>query len=192
MKKGIVRLIALLMLLAAFVGVLGSCGMKDEYYVEMKVEDFGTIVLKLDTLAAPETVKNFVSLVKDKYYDGATFHRIIENFMIQGGGKEGAPEIRPIKGEFAANGYQNPLIHERGTISMARADDPDSATSQFFICNADSPHLDGYYAAFGYVISGMDVVDAITEYGVQYTFNGIIYNQSLRPTIESVRLISKP
>ena len=75
---------------------------------------------------------------------------------------------------------------------MARADDPDSATSQFFICNADSPHLDGYYAAFGYVISGMDVVDAITEYGVQYTFNGIIYNQSLRPTIESVRLISKP
>lgn len=192
MKKGTVRLIALLILLAAFVGALGSCGMKDEYYVEMKVKDFGTIVLKLDTLAAPETVKNFVSLVKDEYYDGATFHRIIENFMIQGGGKEGGPSVRPIKGEFAANGYQNPLVHERGTISMARADDLDSATTQFFICNADSPHLDGYYAAFGYVISGMEVVDAITEYGVQYTFGGIIYNQSLRPTIESVRLISKP
>lgn len=115
---------------------------------------------------APITVKNFISLVSKGFYDGLTFHRVIKGFMIQGGCPEGTGTGGPgyhIKGEFAANGVDNTLKHLRGVLSMARAMDPNSAGSQFFIMHQDSPHLDGQYAAFGKVIEGMEVVDAIAD-----------------------------
>ena len=132
--------------------------------VVLEMENGGEIRIELCPDAAPLTVKNFVSLVKSGFYDGLTFHRIIPGFMIQGGdplgnGMGGSSE--KIKGEFAQNGHKNPLKHVRGVISMARAADPDSASSQFFIMHADAPHLDGAYAAFGRVVSGMDTVDRI-------------------------------
>ena len=123
-----------------------------------------TIVLQKDT--APITAANFEKLVKSGFYDGLTFHRVIPGFMIQGGCPNGTGTGGPgwtIKGEFAANGVRNPLKHKRGVISMARTMNPDSAGSQFFIMHADAPHLDGQYAAFGYVTEGMDAVDEIAE-----------------------------
>ena len=133
-------------------------------YVRLDVKEYGSIVLELDPSAAPITVANFKKLVSSGFYDGLTFHRIISGFMIQGGdplgtGMGGSDET--IKGEFSANGWNNPIKHTRGVISMARSMNPDSASSQFFIVHKTSPHLDGQYAAFGYVIEGMDVVDAI-------------------------------
>ncbi len=134
--------------------------------VIIEMEHGGCIKLALDPTAAPETVKNFETLVKEGFYDGLTFHRVIPGFMIQGGdplgnGMGGAE--KNIKGEFAQNGFPNPLRHTRGVISMARAYDPNSASSQFFIMHQDAPHLDGAYAAFGWVVEGMEVIDAITE-----------------------------
>ena len=132
--------------------------------IRITMENGKTIDLELDAQAAPITVENFLKLVNDKYYDGLTFHRIIPGFMIQGGCPEGAGMGGPgwhIKGEFAANGWDNPIKHVRGVISMARAGDPDSAGSQFFIMHDDAPYLDGQYAAFGRVVSGLDVVDEI-------------------------------
>ncbi len=123
-----------------------------------------TIDLELDEGAAPITVANFRKLVGQKFYDGLTFHRIIPGFMVQGGCPQGTGTGGPgwhIKGEFRANGVDNPIKHTRGVISMARAMDPDSAGSQFFIMHADAPHLDGQYAAFGHVVSGIEVVDEI-------------------------------
>lgn len=141
---------------------------KEEYtYVQIEMEDGGKIVLELYPETAPITVKNFVKLVKEGFYDGLIFHRVIEGFMIQGGDPEGTGlggSAETIYGEFSANGFDNPLKHERGVISMARKSSPmDSASSQFFIVHADSPHLNGQYAAFGRVVSGMDVVDAIAS-----------------------------
>ena len=132
----------------------------------IKVKDFGTIKVKLDEKSAPITVDNFVKLVNKGFYNGLIFHRVIRGFMIQGGCPLGTGTGGPgytIKGEFAANGVANPLRHERGVISMARAMDPDSAGSQFFIMHQDAPHLDGEYAAFGKVIEGIEVVDAIAK-----------------------------
>ena len=122
-----------------------------DYTAEIAVKDYGTITVELDGDAAPETVKNFVSLAESGFYDGLTFHRIIDGFMIQGGdpngdGTGGSEETIP--GEFSANGFDNPLSHTRGTISMARSQDYDSASSQFFIMQEDTPSLDGQYAAF--------------------------------------------
>lgn len=139
--------------------------------VIIEMENGKKIELELCPEAAPETVKNFESLVKSGFYDGLTFHRIIPGFMIQGGdplgnGMGGAE--KNIKGEFRANGHNNPIKHERGVISMARAFDPNSASSQFFIMHADAPHLDGQYAAFGKVISGMDTVDEIASIPTDY------------------------
>lgn len=139
--------------------------------VIIEMENGKKIELELCPEAAPETVKNFESLVKRGFYDGLTFHRIIPGFMIQGGdplgnGMGGAE--KNIKGEFRANGHNNPIKHERGVISMARAFDPNSASSQFFIMHADAPHLDGQYAAFGKVISGMDAVDEIASIPTDY------------------------
>ena len=125
-----------------------------------------TMTLELDPTAAPITVDNFVKLAKDGFYDGLIFHRVIEGFMIQGGDPTGTGCGGPghtIKGEFAANGVKNPLKHTRGVISMARSASPNSAGSQFFIMHEDAKHLDGQYAAFGKVTSGMDVVDAIAS-----------------------------
>ena len=130
------------------------------------------IKLELYPEAAPITVQNFVDLVKKGYYNGLTFHRVISGFMIQGGCPKGDGTGGPgyhIKGEFSQNGVSNPIRHTRGVISMARAMDPNSAGSQFFIMHADAPHLDGSYAAFGKVVEGMDVVDEIAAVSVDYS-----------------------
>lgn len=132
--------------------------------IEITMENGGVIRLELDAAAAPITVENFEKLVRQGFYDGLTFHRIIPGFMIQGGDPEGTGMGGPgygIKGEFSANGVTNPIHHTRGVISMARSNDPNSAGSQFFIMHEDAPHLDGAYAAFGRVLEGMDVVDQI-------------------------------
>ena len=134
--------------------------------VTITMEDGGVIRAELYPETAPESVRNFISLIQKKFYDGLIFHRVISGFMIQGGDPEGNGCGGPgysIKGEFAANGFQNDLKHTAGVLSMARAMDPDSAGSQFFIMHKDAPHLDGQYAAFGKVTDGMDVVDAIAE-----------------------------
>ena len=131
--------------------------------MDMELEG-GHVVLELDEKAAPITVENFKKLVEKGFYDGLVFHRVIEGFMIQGGDPTGTGMGGPgytIKGEFAANGVDNPIRHARGVISMARAYDPDSAGSQFFIMHRDAPHLDGQYAAFGRVVSGMELIDKI-------------------------------
>lgn len=134
--------------------------------VQIEMENGGVIKMELYPEIAPITVENFVSLVKDGFYDGLTFHRIIPGFMIQGGDPNGdgtGGSDKMIKGEFAQNGITNTLSHTRGVVSMARRNYPlDSASSQFFICNADSTFLDGGYAAFGKVVEGMDVVDEIS------------------------------
>lgn len=140
--------------------------------VVIEMENGGKIEIELAPEAAPVTVKNFEKLVSEGFYDGLIFHRVIKGFMIQGGdplgnGMGGADE--KIKGEFDANGHKNPLKHTRGVISMARAYDPNSASSQFFIMHRDAPHLDGQYAAFGKVVSGMDVVDEIADVAVDYS-----------------------
>ena len=134
--------------------------------VIIEMENGGLIKIELYPEIAPKTVANFEKLVKEGFYDGLTFHRIIPGFMIQGGdplgnGMGGSEEN--IYGEFRMNGFQNNLKHERGVISMARAQSPNSASSQFFIMHANAPHLDGGYAAFGRVIEGMDVVDEIAS-----------------------------
>lgn len=136
----------------------------DNPVATVKVKDYGTIKVELYYDKAPNTVLNFISLANSGFYDGLIFHRIIENFMIQGGDPDGVGTGGPgyvIKGEFALNGVNNDVSHVRGVISMARSKAYDSAGSQFFICHADSPHLDAQYAAFGMVIEGMDVVDKI-------------------------------
>ena len=132
--------------------------------VTIRMFDGGVIKAELYPEIAPNTVNNFVSLVGQGFYNGLIFHRVIPGFMIQGGCPKGNGTGGPgyeIPGEFAANGFQNDLKHTRGVLSMARAMDPDSAGSQFFIMHEDAPHLDGQYAAFGRVLEGMDVVDKI-------------------------------
>ena len=130
------------------------------------MKDGGVIDIELDEKAAPITVENFLKLVNAKFYDGTIFHRVISGFMIQGGDPQGTGlggHGWSIKGEVAQNGVDNPISHKRGVISMARAMDPDSAGSQFFIMHADGEFLDGQYAAFGHVVNGMDVVDRIAS-----------------------------
>lgn len=132
--------------------------------IRITMKDGGVMDLELDKKAAPVTVENFEKLVKDKFYDGLIFHRVIPGFMIQGGDPEGTGMGGPgwhIKGEFAANGWDNPIAHRRGVISMARAQDPNSAGSQFFIMHGDASYLDGQYAAFGKIVRGIEVVDKI-------------------------------
>lgn len=164
--------------------------LKGTYYAELEMEDGGKIVMELYADIAPITVTNFVKLVQDKFYDGLTFHRVDEGFMIQGGDPNGdgtGGSDEKIFGEFAANGFENNLSHTRGVISMARRSYPlDSASSQFFICHGDSTFLDGQYAAFGRVISGMDVVDRIASVPV----NGETPIEKV--VIKSIRMIDKP
>ena len=139
--------------------------------VRITMENGKVIELELDAKAAPITVENFEKLVKEGFYDGLTFHRVIPGFMIQGGCPDGTGMGGPgwhIKGEFAANGVANPIKHTRGVVSMARAQHPDSAGSQFFIMHEDAPHLDGQYAAFGHVTSGIEVVDEIANVPTDY------------------------
>lgn len=130
----------------------------------ISVKGFGDIVVELDPTAAPNTVKNFMSLVDQGFYNGLSFHRVISGFMIQGGDPNGDGSGDPgysIKGEFSSNGVENPLKHVKGVISMARSSEPDTAGSQFFIMHGDADYLDGEYAAFGKVISGLEIVDQI-------------------------------
>lgn len=162
-------------------------------YAQISVKDYGTITMALDETIAPTTVENFVSLVKEGFYDGLTFHRIMDGFMIQGGdplgnGTGGSDET--IRGEFAANGFDNPITHVRGAVSMARSQDMDSASSQFFLVQADSTFLDGQYAGFGYVTDGMDVVDAICKDAEPVDSNGTIPKEQ-QPVIESI-VIAEP
>lgn len=167
------------------------------HYVKIDVKDCGDIILLLDASEAPATVANFLQLVSDNFYDGLTFHRIIKNFMIQGGDPKAdgtGNSKNTVDGEFWDNGYFfNRFQHLRGVISMARGDDMNSASCQFFICNADSPHLNDKYAAFGFVICGMSVVDYITEKTVGYvdTSSGTISDKKKQAVINSIEEITK-
>ena len=159
--------------------------------VTITMENGDVMKAELYPEIAPITVENFVNLVKDGFYDGLTFHRIINGFMIQGGDPNGdgtGGSDENIKGEFSSNGVENNISHTRGTISMARATDPDSGSSQFFIVQADSTYLDGDYAAFGHVTSGMDVVDRISKDAKPTDSNGSIADDQ-QPVIESIRMV---
>ena len=196
MKKTICLLLACTMLFA-----LCACGKKTEAasapaaepfqtvrHAEITVKDYGVIKLELDEGSAPITVENFVKLAQAGFYDGLTFHRIMDGFMIQGGdpkgnGTGGAEE--KIKGEFQQNGVPNPISHVKGVISMARANDPNSASSQFFITVADATFLDGSYAAFGRVTEGMEIAKQIAKDAKPIDKNGTIPADQ-QPVIESI------
>jgi peptidyl-prolyl cis-trans isomerase B (cyclophilin B) len=167
---------------------------KVTHHAAIEVEGYGTIHLELYGEEAPETVNNFVKLAQKGFYNGLTFHRIMDNFMIQGGDPKGngtGDSEKTIHGEFTANGFNNGIKHERGTISMARpGNDKDGASCQFFIVHKDSPHLDYNYAAFGKVTSGLDVVDKICEEAKPTDSNGSIPKES-QPVIKSVTVTKK-
>lgn len=190
MKKRIISLTLVALMLLLTVCAFSSCK-KDPYEVTHRativIRDYGTIELELYGNAAPITVENFERLANSGFYNGLTFHRIISGFMIQGGGftENGLyKEAENIKGEFPSNGVNNPILHERGVISMARGNEMDSGSSQFFIMHQNSPHLDGDYAAFGRVTSGIEVVDDIC-YEVEQGYNGAVAVRE-RPVIISV------
>lgn len=157
--------------------------------VRITMQNGKTIDIELDATAAPITCENFLKLVNQGFYNGLTFHRVIPGFMIQGGDPSGNGTGGPgwhIKGEFAHNGWNNPIKHTRGVISMARAMDPNSAGSQFFIMHEDAPHLDGDYAAFGHVVNGMDVVDEIAATPTNYA------DKPLKPqVIKTIRVVEE-
>ena len=160
-----------------------------QYEAVITIEGYDTpIVFDMDEGIAPETIDNFASLAQSGFYDGLTLHRIIEGFMIQGGDPRGngtGGSSHQITGEFSSNGFDNSLKHVRGTVSMARSTDPNSASSQFFIVQEDSPNLDGQYAAFGTVVSGMETVDAIAEAANPTDDNGTIEKED-QPVIASI------
>ena len=202
MRRTLCVLLALLMLPA-----LAACGRKTEpdpaaapaaesaaetfqtvRHAEITVKDYGVIKLELDEGIAPITVANFIKLAQSGFYDGLTFHRIMDGFMIQGGdpkgnGTGGADE--KIRGEFLQNGVPNPISHVKGVISMARSQDPDSASSQFFITVADATFLDGGYAAFGRVTEGMEIAEQIAKDARPVDNNGTIPPEQ-QPVIESI------
>ncbi len=162
----------------------------DHPVVVIKVKNYGDITVKLDRTQAPITVDNFIKLVNEKFYDGLTFHRIIDTFMIQGGDPKGdgtGGSKKTIKGEFSQNGVENNISHTRGTISMARNSDYNSASSQFFIMQDDNTGLDGQYAAFGKVTKGMHVVDQIAWNTPVLDNNGTVAKDQ-QPVIESIRV----
>lgn len=162
-----------------------------KHHVKIKIKNYGTIAVELDADTAPITVTNFVNLAKSGFYDGLTFHRIISGFMIQGGdplGNGTGGSEQTIKGEFADNGVENNISHVRGTISMARSQDYDSASSQFFIMHEDYTSLDGQYAAFGSVTKGMDIVDAICEDTPVTDSNGTVEAED-QPVIKTIQVV---
>lgn len=196
MKKRVVLLIMLL--------VVTGCSFKDmfirenkkieylsgKHNIEIKVKNYGVIEAELDADTAPITVTNFIDLVNNKFYDGLTFHRIMEGFMIQGGDPDAngtGGSDQNITGEFIANGIPNDISHVRGVISMARADDYNSASSQFFIMHEDNTGLDSYYAAFGHVTSGMDVVDKIAKVESDPESGFVDYDR--QPVIEYIKVV---
>ena len=161
------------------------------HHAVISVKDYGDITVELDGDTAPITVQNFMDLADSGFYDGLTFHRIMEGFMIQGGDPNGdgsGGSDQTIKGEFASNGVENSISHEKGVISMARSQDPNSASSQFFIVQADSDFLDGDYAGFGHVTEGMDIVDKIAADARPLDDNGTIAPED-QPVIETVKVL---
>ncbi len=157
--------------------------------IRITVKDYGVMEAELDWEAAPNTCANFVELVNSGFYTGLIFHRIIKGFMIQGGWGDlkGKHLDYSIKGEFASNGVDNPLLHKRGVLSMARTMYPDSASSQFFIMHKDAPHLDGQYAAFGHLTSGFEVLDKIAGVRTDYS------DKPVTPVvIEKIEAIDEP
>lgn len=162
-----------------------------KHHAKLNVKDYGTIELELDADVAPITVANFAKLVNEGFYNGLTFHRIISGFMIQGGDPEGTGmggSDETIKGEFSANGVKNNISHVRGVISMARSSANDSASSQFFIVHEDSTFLDGQYAGFGKVTSGIEIVDKICENTQVQDDNGTVLKEN-QPVIESITMV---
>ena len=170
------------------------CGAKRPvpvFWADLTIRDYGTVTIRLETEAAPITAANFIELAGSGFYNGLTFHRIIEGFMMQGGDPMGngmGGSSKTIKGEFAANGVDTGLSHTRGAVSMARSQSYNSASSQFFIVHQDSTYLDGQYAVFGYVTEGMDVVDKVCTEAKPVDGNGTI-PASAQPVIDSVRII---
>ena len=171
-------------------GNSGALDTTSVYYADIVIRNYGTVTVRLDQTAAPKTVENFMSLAQRGFYDGLTFHRIMANFMMQGGDPRGdgyGGSDKTVVGEFAYNGYPNPISHKRGVISMARSNDFDSASSQFFIMHQDYTGLDGQYAAFGYVTAGMDVVDAVCADARPIDGNGMIAPAE-QPVMEKVTI----
>ncbi len=164
-KYIIIAIIIVVILIIGFESP-NSKNLKGKYNIEISFKDYGKVSLTLDADNSPITVTNFINLVNDKFYDGLTIHRVVKDFMIQGGdpsgdGTGGSKET--IKGEFSANGIKNNLPHKRGVISMARSNDYNSASSQFFIMQEDNTNLDGLYASFGEVTKGIEIIDKIVE-----------------------------
>ena len=201
MKKRIILLL-MAVVMSVLLAACGSAGEEsgeevsnplepDRHHVEITIKDYGKISLELYKEVAPITVENFLKLAEDGFYDGLTFHRIISGFMIQGGDPKGdgtGGSDKNIKGEFSANGVENSISHVRGTISMARAQEYDSASSQFFIMHQDSASLDGQYAAFGKVTEGMEIVDQICEKTPVVDGNGKV-EADKQPKIETIKVI---
>ena len=196
--KRICALVVLTFMLVCLVVPFTACGEEtDTQYAHIEIEDYGTIVFELRPDQAPITVANFVSLAESGFYDGLTFHRIIEGFMMQGGCPNGngtGDSGTDIVGEFSANGYNNTLSHVRGTVSMARGGHPyydylyyNTGSSQFFIVHEDSTNLDGNYAAFGTVVEGMDIVDRICTEAQPTDSNGTI-PAAKQPVIKSITI----
>ena len=182
--------IIVIAVVVAMLACLTGCGDADTTYADIVIKDYGTVTVELDFESAPITCENFVHLAKEGFYDGLTFHRIIDGFMMQGGdpngnGTGGSPN--KIKGEFKVNGHNNTISHKRGVISMARARDYNSGSSQFFIVHEDSEFLDGQYAAFGVVTSGLDVVDKVCKEAKPIDGNGTIPAQK-QPVINSIKI----
>lgn len=214
MKKQIKTILLIMLMAMVSMAMLSACGGDSEeaddfsdmetsvetkekapgigiHHAEIEIRDYGTIKLELDGDEAPLTVQNFMDLANAGFYDGLTFHRIMDGFMIQGGDPEGTGaggSDETIVGEFASNGIENNISHEKGVISMARAQDPDSASSQFFITVADSDFLDGQYAAFGHVTEGQEVADKIASDADPTDDNGTIPAED-QPVITKITII---
>ena len=204
MKTKKVRVLAVILMIVSVL-VLASCGTSKNtestntevvegigmHNIEMTIENYGTVKLELDGDTAPITVQNFLDLVNSGFYNGLTFHRIMDGFMIQGGDPEGTGfggSENKIIGEFSSNGHKNDISHKKGVISMARSQDPNSASSQFFIMVADADYLDGNYAAFGRVTEGQDIVDKIAKDAVPTDNNGTIPAAN-QPVITEIKVI---
>lgn len=174
--------------------VLSGCGKKSGvgiHHAEIDIKDYGVISVELDGDTAPITVQNFMDLANSGFYDNLTFHRIISGFMIQGGDPDGngtGGSDKNIKGEFSSNGVENDISHVRGVISMARSMDNDSASSQFFIMHQDGTYLDGQYAAFGHVTSGIEIVDQICADTPVVDDNGTVETAN-QPVINSIKIV---
>ena len=169
---------------------IDASSLETDTYADIEIENYGTITVALDKTSAPVTVDNFINLAENGFYDGLTFHRIMEGFMMQGGDPKGdgsGGADSKIVGEFKQNGYENNISHTRGAISMARAMAYDSASSQFFIVHEDSTFLDGTYAGFGYVTEGMDIVEQICEEAVPTDNNGTIPKEA-QPVIKTITI----